>query len=110
MRTVIALGHDGMGHGDAELGRRILATFLRKSVAIDKVTAIVLFNSGVKLVAEGSPVLVELRQLHDAGVDLRPCATCVDFYQLRDRIAAGEVCSMDDIIKELNGAEKVITL
>lgn len=110
MKTVISLGHDGMGHGDAELGRRVLGTFLRKSPAIREVTAVVLFNSGVKLACKDSPVLVELKQLHDAGVDIRPCATCVDFYGVREQIAVGGVSSMDEIIAELNQAEKVIAL
>lgn len=110
MKTVLALGHDGMGLGDADLGRRILATFLRKSTSIGGLTGIVLFNSGVLLAAEGSPVLTELRQLHDNGVDVRPCGTCVDFYQVRDRIAVGDVSNMDEIVAELDKAEKVITL
>lgn len=110
MRTVLLLGHDGMGHGDAELGRRILATFFRKSVAIRDLHAVLLYNAGVRLAAEGSPVLTELRQLHDNGVDISPCATCVDHFGLRDRIAVGEIGTMDGIVDELNRAEKVITL
>ena len=110
MRTVLILGHDGMGSGDDDLGRKILATFLRKSVALRGFTAIVMFNSGVKLAAEGSAILAELRQLHDAGVDIRPCGTCVDFFQLRDKIQVGSVSSMDEIVAELNAAEKVIAL
>lgn len=110
MKTVLILGHDGMGSGDAELGQRILATFLRKSVSLRGFTAIAMFNSGVKLAAEGSPVLAELRQLHDGGVDVRPCGTCVDFYQLRDKMQVGSVSSMDEIVAELNAADKVIAL
>lgn len=110
MRTIVVLGRDGMGQGDDELGRKILATFLRKSGAIREITAIVLFNSGVKLVAKGSPVLPELTQLHDGGVDLKPCATCVDAFGLRERIAVGTISTMDEIIAEMNRAEKVVTL
>lgn len=110
MKTVLALGHDGMGHGDDELGRRVLANFLRKSTALRELTAVVLFNSGVRLAADDSCVLVELRQLHDGGVDILPCGTCVDHYGLRDRIGVGTISNMDDIIGELNRAEKVITL
>lgn len=110
MKTVLALGHDGMGHGDGELGRKILATFLRKSGALRGLTAVVLFNSGVKLAAEGSPVLAELHQLHDDGVDIKPCGTCVDFFQIREKIQVGVVSNMDEIISEMNAAEKVITL
>ncbi len=108
MRTVIVLNNDQMGHGDPELGRKILATFLRKSPAIRDVTAIVLFNSGIRLACEGSPVLAELTQLHEAGVDLRPCGTCLDFYKLK--LAVGHVSNMDEIVQELDRADKVITL
>lgn len=110
MRTVIALGHAGMGHGDPELGRRILANFLRKSLAIGDLTAILLFNSGVTLAAKDSPVIVELRQLQDNGVDVLACATCVDAYAVRESLVAGDVSSMDQIIAEMAKAEKVITL
>ncbi len=110
MRVVIALGQDGMGHGDAELAQRILITFLRKAPAIRGLTAILLFNSGVKLAAEGSPVLAELTHLHDNGVDIRPCGTCVDYYGVREKITVGGVSSMDELIAEMDRADKVITL
>lgn len=110
MKTVIILNHDQMGHGDPELGRKILGTFLRKSPAVPQLTAIVLYNSGVKLVARGSPVLAELTQLHDAGIDIRPCGTCLEFYGLMNEIAVSKPSNMDEIIRELTAAEKVITL
>ncbi len=110
MKTVLSLGHDGMGHGDAALGQRVLANFLRKSNRIRGLTAVLLFNSGVRLAAADSAVLVELRQLHEAGVDVKPCGTCVDHYGLRDALAVGEVSSMDDLIEELDRADKIISL
>lgn len=110
MNIVLTLGHDGMGQGDAELGRRILTTFLRKAPALRGLSAIVLFNSGVKLAAADSPVLAELTHLHESGVDVKPCGTCVDHFALRDRIAVGAVSSMDEIVAEMNRATKVISL
>ena len=110
MKTVLALGHDGMGHGDKELGYRILKTFLQKSVSLNKLEAIVLFNSGVKLAAKDSPVAAELHQLQEAGVDIRPCGTCIDQFELRDRMAIDQISNMDAIIQELDNAEKIITL
>jgi selenium metabolism protein YedF len=109
MKTVLVLNHDAMGHGDVQLGQKILATFLRKS-AVLKLQAVVLFNAGVRLAVEGSPVLAELRQLHDSGVDICPCGTCLEYFGLKDKVVVGGVSDMDTIIKELNQAEKVITL
>jgi hypothetical protein len=108
MKTAIILNNDQMGQGDAALGTKILATFLRKSPAMKEVRTIVLYNSGVRLVCAGSPVLVELTQLHDAGVDVKPCGTCLDYYKLTPIVAAAS--NMDDIIRALDEAEKVITL
>jgi selenium metabolism protein YedF len=110
VNTVLLLNHDGMGHGDPTLGLKILGTFLRKTPALDKLRAVLLVNGGVKLAIEGSPVLPELRQLHDNGVDICPCGTCLDHFGLREKLAVGEVSNMDAIVAELAKAEKVITL
>ena len=108
MNTVIVLNHDQMGHGDAELGQKILGTFLSKIPSLREVSAIALYNSGVKLLAESSPVLSELTMLEENGVDLLPCGTCVKHYGVE--LATGEISTMDQIIQELDRAEKVVTL
>ncbi len=108
MQTVVVLNQDQMGHGDPELGRKILTTFLRKATAMRELTAIVFYNSGVKLLAAGSPVLAELTALEHGGVDLVPCGTCVQHFGLE--LATGKVSDMDTIVQELGRAAKVITL
>jgi DsrE/DsrF-like family len=108
MHTALLLNHDSMGHGDPALGRKILGVFLRKIPSIQQVEAIMMVNSGVKLVAPDSPVLAELRALEEHGVDLMPCGTCVEAFGVQ--VAAGEVSNMDDIVAELGRADKVITL
>ncbi len=108
MKTVIVLNNDQMGHGDSALGQKILATLLRKLPAVAGVTAIVLYNSGVKLITKGSPVLTELAQLHERGIDLRPCGTCPELTTSSTRTRAAT--NMDEILRELAAAEKVITL
>ena len=97
-----------MGVGDALLGKRVLKTYLQKSVTLDGQVAIAFYNSGVTLMAEDSPVLGELQMLHDRGVDLLPCGTCVDHYGCPPVI--GEVSTMDEIVQAMNRAGKVITL
>ncbi|MCC6406945.1 MAG: DsrE family protein [Planctomycetes bacterium] len=108
MRTVVVLNQDQMGHGDRELGRKILATFLRKAIALEGLDAIVLYNSGVKLLAPDSPVLAELTLLAERGIDLVPCGTCVQHFGLT--LATAKTSDMDTILRELAAAEKVITL
>lgn len=108
MKTVFVLGQEQLGVGDRELGQKALATMLRKAMgAFMELEAIVFFNSGVKLACEGSPVLVELAQLHDAGVEILPCGTCLEHYGLVPKV--GRVSDMDAILREMAAAAKVVT-
>ena len=108
MRTVIVFNQDQMGHGDREFSQKILGTLLRKVHAIKVLDAIVFYNTGVKLVDKDSPVIVEFSLLADRGVDLIPCGTCVEYYGVN--VAAGTINDMDTILRELDGAAKVITI
>ena len=108
MKTVVVLNHEHMGGGDADLGARILKTFLQKARALRGLDALLLYNAGVKLVAEDSPIRAELTLLEEDGVDIVPCGTCLQHYGVTP--AVGEVSSMDEIIAEMNRAKKVVTL
>lgn len=108
MKTVIVLNHDQFGHGDRVLGMKLLGAFLSKIPTMREVTGIVLYNSGVKLIARGSPVLGVLDQLHRDGVELWACGTCLEHYGLEPEIVPAS--NMDEIVGELDRAEKVMTL
>lgn len=111
MKTVLIVNAEGMGRGDDALGQRILKTLLGKArTAFPGLEAIAFYNGGVRLLAEGSELLQPLAVLEDAGVELIACGTCVDQFQLRERLRLGRVGSMDEILGELERAEKVITL
>ncbi|MGB0685732.1 MAG: hypothetical protein ACPGQD_06070 [Planctomycetota bacterium] len=108
MATVLVLKRDQLGVGDADLGRKVLGTFLRKAIALGDLESIAFLNDGVKLTAEGSPVLAELSMLEERGVDLMPCGTCLEHYGIAP--AVGEVADMDGILRELDRATKVLDL
>lgn len=108
MDTIVFCNQDQMGHGDRALGQKVLGTFLRKAIALPGFTAIAFVNSGVRLVAADSPVLTELRLLEERGVDLLPCGTCLEHFQITP--AVGTKSDMDTILRELGRATKVITL
>ncbi len=111
MKTAIILNRDQMGEGDRALGQKALTTCLRKLVTFgDKLEAILLYNSGVKLAAKDSFVAVELRQLHDNGVEILACTTCVEHFGLTGNLLVDKACSMDEIVSAMRKAEKVITL
>lgn len=108
MHTVVVLNQDQMGHGDRALGQKILGTFLKKSIALQGLDAIVFYNTGVRLVGKDSPVLAELKMLEERGIDLVPCGTCLQQFGIEP--AVGKVSDMDTIVRELTRAQKVVTL
>ena len=76
----------------------------------EKPVAMAFYNSGVKLLCEGSPVLKPLQALAADGVELLACGTCLDYYELRARMAAGRASNMREITGAMLVADKVITI
>ncbi len=108
-QIVVFITGDLLGSGDEKLGRILMEGFVRtlveQTAAPDK---ILFMNGGVRLAAEGSPVLHALRSLADRGCEVSSCGTCLDFFGLKDKLAAGSVSSMFDIQGALLRAERVI--
>jgi len=111
MTTAVIINSDGLGKGDEELGKKLMGNFLRKIWASNKKPdAIIFYNAGVMLLAEGSPVLDVVESLNKAGVDLLACGTCVGVFDLEDKIRVGRISNMQEIVRTLMNAESVITM
>ena len=111
MKTAVIINSEVMGKGDDKLGNSLMGNFLRKLWASnDKPDIIIFYNSGVKLMAEGSTALDALNGLHDQGVEMVACGTCVDFYDLNKKIKVGRRSDMVEIVSIMNEAKKVITV
>lgn len=108
MSNVVIINHDQMGHGDAELGQKLLNSFIGEMSRRDGLAAVVLYNSGVKLIAKDSPFVALFAQLIENGVDVLPCGTCVNYYDIT--LGTGEVTDMPTIAKTLDQAAKAITI
>jgi len=109
--TVIVFNNDGMGHADAELRHKLAASYLELLAEdAEPPSAICFYGSGVKLAAEGSPVLKQLAALEAKGVPLIICGTCTQHYGLLEQIRVGKVGGMPDIYAAQHNADKVITL
>lgn len=109
-RTII-LNSEFMGSGDDELGALLMGNLLRKLWALEtKPRRIVFYNSGVRLLAEGSACLDGLDGLYKAGVDLIACGTCIDKYGLRGKLALGRVSDMQEIVETIMNSESVATI
>jgi len=109
--TVILVTNNGMGKADVELQQKLIGIFLS---LVDEHSylpaAICFYTEGVKLVAEGSPILVHLKSLEARGVRLIVCQTCLNYYHLAEKVQVGIVGGMADILEAQWQADKVITL
>lgn len=110
MKTII-ISNDVMGNGPEELTKVIIGSFLRKLAAEEnKPQNIVFYTAGVKLLAEGSPVLDAIDALTKAGVDVIACGTCVNYYNLADKMHVEHISDMPTIISLLMKSDVVITV
>ena len=108
---VLVVPSEFMGRGEDELGHILIRGFFHTLGEVEPLPeTIIFFNSGVKLVAEGSPVLEDLQALCGKGVEVLACGTCLGYYELRDKIAAGEISNMYTIAETIMRAGKMITL
>ena len=106
---MVLISSDRLGHGDDELGRRLLVNFL-KTLPEMAPWRLILVNNGVKLTAEGSPAVPLLLDLVTVGVSVLACSTCLDHFGLSDKQKVGEATNMVDIVTSMQVAEKVITI
>ena len=108
---LILVTSESLGRDDVELGEALAIKLLQELGGAEAKPEKMLFlNSGVKLVAEGSPALTHLRRLEAAGVEIKACGTCLEWFGLTDRMAVGKATTMVDIVRELGGARKVVSL
>lgn len=108
---VLVVSADSMGRGEAELGNILVRGFFHTLGEVQPLPqTIILFNTGVKLACEGSPVLDDLRTLEDKGIEMLVCGTCLGYFELTEKLAAGQVSNMYDIAETMLGAGKVVHL
>lgn len=106
---VVFIAGDTLGRGDDKLGRILMEGFVRTLPDQPQVPdKLLLMNSGVKLAVEGSAVLDSLRTLADRGCEVLACGTCLDFFGLKEKLAAGAVSNMFEIQGAMLAAGKVV--
>lgn len=102
---------DSIGRGNDELGRVLLKNFIYSVARNDeKPSCVMLMNEGVRLACEGSDSVDDLKLLHEYGVPIKVCGTCLDFLHLKDTLAVGEVGNMPDAVAGLLGSDDVVTV
>lgn len=105
----VVLDNNVMGGGSEELGTALMKSFTyalsEQDLAPEK---IICFNGGVKIACEGSDSLEDLRSLEKAGTEIIVCGACLDFYQLKDKIAVGEISNMYSIVEAMRESNRIV--
>lgn len=108
---VVFVNSDRIGDGDETLGRKLMGNFLYSLARAEvKPGAVLLMNEGVRLACAGSAVLDDLGLLAEAGVAVKACGTCLDYYGLRDSLAVGEVGAMPGTVATFMAADDVVSV
>ncbi|MDI3533949.1 MAG: hypothetical protein PWQ82_314 [Thermosediminibacterales bacterium] len=108
---IILISSDELGDGSERLGRILQKSFLYSLTEAEKLPKTLLFiNGGVKLTTEGSDVIDSLKELQRRGVEILSCGTCLDYFNLKDKLLIGSITNMYTIVEKLTNAKKVITL
>lgn len=107
--TFLYLNSDQMGSGDTVLGKKLLKSFLYEMAKSDTVIDVIGFvNSAVNLTTEGSEVMDSLKALEAKGAQIASCGSCLDHFDLRDKLLIGQVGTMDMSVAIMASADKVI--
>ena len=110
-QTILLFSRIGLGEAPADLQGTLAQKFLSLIGESGLLPAKILFyTDGVKLACTGSPILDQLKQLESHGVELVLCKTCLDYFGLGEKVEAGIVGGMPDIIEAMTKAGKVISL
>jgi len=109
--TVIIVNNNGMGKADEKLQHTLFTKYVELIQLNGELpTAFCFYADGVKLVCEGSPAIDKLKELEAKNVRLIVCSTCLNYFNLQEKVQAGIVGGMGDILEAQIKAEKVITL
>lgn len=111
MGKVVFVNSDSIGDGEAELGLKLMQSFLYSLARTETTPSAVLFmNSGVRLTCEGSAALDDLKLLAGEGVAIKSCGTCLDYYGFTDALAVGEVGNMNGTAATFMAADDVVSV
>jgi selenium metabolism protein YedF len=108
--SVFIINSEELGVGAGELGKLLRKSFLGALAESKNRPSTMLFiNTGVKLVAEGSPVIEQLRAIEKAGTEILACGTCLDYFGLKEKVAVGNISNMYNFVEAITTATKVVT-
>lgn len=106
---VVVISSSKMGDGDDQLGTNLMKAFIYALGQQDELPNTILFyNGGAHVTCEGSLSLEDLKSMEAQGVEILTCGTCLNFYEIADKLAVGGITNMYDIVEKMESADLII--
>ncbi len=106
---IVVINSPTMGTGDEAFGKQLLKTFIYTLTEQDVLPqTIIFYNGGVPLVTADSESLEDLQKLASQGVKIYACGACLNYYQLTDKVAVGEITNMYRIVEMMRTADRIV--
>lgn len=106
---VVVLSGNTMGTGEEKLGKALMKAFVFAVTKQDVLPETILcYNTGAYLTCEGADTLEDMKTLEAEGVKILTCGTCLDFYGIKETLAAGSVTNMYEIVEIMENAKTIV--
>ena len=108
-KVLVYIDGTTMGRGNDDLGTILMRSFLNtlKELA-PKPWRIIFVNTGVYLAVDSSDYINILKEIESLGTEILACGTCLDFFNVKTRLAVGKISNMFDIASSFLAATHVI--
>jgi selenium metabolism protein YedF len=116
--TIILISRNTFGeaHGsekskeDHDFSANLLNLFLQTLLQSGhEPRAILMVNSGVKLMDPDGPYIKVLNELKEKGMEVLACGLCLDYYGLKSKVPVEQVTNMFAICEYLFSADRIIS-
>lgn len=110
-RMAVIISKNKMGEGSDELGKILIKGFIFSLTELEPPPAYVVFlNSGVFLTSYGSNAIDDLRKLSTKDTQILSCGTCVNYYELQEKLAVGVIANMYEITEIMASAGQIVNI
>ena len=110
-KLVVVISKDSMGTGSDELGKILIKGFIYSLTELKiPPESVVFLNSGVLLTSEGSNTIADIKKLEAVGTNILSCGTCINYFELQEKLAVGKITDMYGITEKMAKASKIINI
>ena len=67
-------------------------------------------NSGINLTCVGSDSIDDLKILESKGTEIVSCGTCLNYFEISDKLVVGEVSNMYDIVEVIASGNNTVMI